>query len=160
MVRAVDTRIPWLVWGMLGVSNLLFPSGGWVMECTGAWHVLQCMLMVFPDQAGSLQGSRCGSSDILTANDPGTGSGWQQSKQNWALPAVVGYWARMQCSDPCCVQGARLHPYYNCLGARKGTRTGTGTNASRHPRQFAGSKRPSATASARTPAAVARTGEQ
>ena len=113
MVRAVDTGIPWFFWGMLGVSNLLFPSGGWVMECTGAWHVLQCMLMVFPDQAGSLQGSRCGSSDILTANDPGTGSGWQQSKQNWALPAVVGYWARMQCSDPCCVQGAQLHPYFS-----------------------------------------------
>ena len=72
------------------------------------------MLMVLPNQAGSLQGSRCVSSDILTANDPGTGSGWQQSKQNWALPAVVGYWARMQCSDPCCVQGARLHPYSNC----------------------------------------------
>ena len=70
------------------------------------------MLMVLPNQAGSLQGSRCVSSDILTANDPGTGSGWQQSKQNWALPAVVGYWARMQCSDPCCVQGARLHPYF------------------------------------------------
>ena len=74
--------------------------------------------MVLPNQAGSLQGSRCVSSDILTANDPGTGSGWHQSKQNWALPAVVGYWARMQCSDPCCVQGARLHPYSNCLGAR------------------------------------------
>jgi len=46
--------------------------------------------MVYPDQAGSLQGS-CGvSCNILAVNDPGIGSGWQQSKQHWALPAVVG----------------------------------------------------------------------
>ena len=30
------------------------------------------------------------SCDILAANDLGTGSGWQQSKQNWVLLAVVG----------------------------------------------------------------------
>ena len=60
------------------------------MECTGAQHVLLCMLMVLPDQGGSLQGSHGVSCDILAVDDPGTGSGWQQSKQNWALPSVVG----------------------------------------------------------------------
>ena len=78
------------------------------------------MLMVLPNQASSLQGSRCVSNDILSANDPGTGSGWQQSKQNWVLPAVVGYWVRMQCNDPCSVQSAQLHPYcYLLTVARK-----------------------------------------
>ena len=75
------------------------PSGGWVMEYTGAQHVLQSMLMAFPDQAGSLQGPCRATCSALAANDPGNGSGWQQSKQNWAVPAVVGHWARMLCSD-------------------------------------------------------------
>ena len=66
------------------------PSWSWVTECTGAQHVLLCMLMVLPDQGGSLQGSPGVSQDILAVDDPGTGSGWQQSKQNWALPSVVG----------------------------------------------------------------------
>ena len=60
------------------------------MECIGAQHVLLCMLMVLPDQAGSLQGSPGVSRVFLAADDPGTGSGWQQSKQSWALLAVVG----------------------------------------------------------------------
>ena len=61
-----------------------------VVDCGGAAHVLQTVLMAYPNQASSLQGSRSVSSDILAANDLGTGSGWQQSKQNWALLAVVG----------------------------------------------------------------------
>ena len=73
----------------LGAFSLLFPRS-WVMECIGAQHVLLCMLMVLPDQGGSLQGSPGVSQDILAVDDPGTGSGWQQSKQNWALPSVVG----------------------------------------------------------------------
>ena len=32
---------------------------------------------------------------MLAVNDLGTGSGWQQSKQNWALAAVVGQRIRM-----------------------------------------------------------------
>ena len=43
-----------------------------------------------PDQGSSLQGSHGASCGILAVNDPGTGTGWQQSKQNWALLAVVG----------------------------------------------------------------------
>ena len=46
--------------------------------------------MTHPYQAGGLQGSRGGSCDTLAANDPGTGTGWQQSKQNWMPPAVEG----------------------------------------------------------------------
>ena len=61
-------------------------------------------------QAGSLQGSQGVSSGILAANNPGTGSGWQQSKQNWVLPAVVGYSARMTSSCLCCVEAVPLYP--------------------------------------------------
>ena len=61
-----------------------------VVNCEGTVHVLQIVLMAYPDQASSLQGSRGVSCDILAANDLGTGSGWQQSKQNQALLAVVG----------------------------------------------------------------------
>ena len=61
-----------------------------LLECIGAQHVLHVMWMILPNQAGSLQGSPSVSWDILAAKDLGTGSGWQQSKQNWTLPAVVG----------------------------------------------------------------------
>ena len=60
------------------------------VECGGATYVLQTVLMTYPSQASSLQGSHCVSSDILAVDDLGTGSGWQQSKQNQALLAVVG----------------------------------------------------------------------
>ena len=63
---------------------------GWVLNCQRTQHVLQAMQMVHPNQAGSLQGSHGVSRDILAVNDPGIGSGWQQSKQNWTLLAVVG----------------------------------------------------------------------
>ena len=61
-----------------------------VMECKGTVHVLQTVLMAYPNQASSLQGSHSVSCDILAVDDLGTGSGWQQSKQNQALLAVVG----------------------------------------------------------------------
>ena len=77
------------------------------------------MWMADPNQAGSLQGSQGVSLGILAANNPGTGSGWQQSKQNWVLPAVVGYSARMTSSCLCCVEDSPLHPilYVSALGA-------------------------------------------
>jgi hypothetical protein len=77
------------------------PVGDRVMECSRAQYVLYSMWMAHPGQAGSLQGPHGVSCGALAVNDPGIGSGWQQSKQNWALPAVVGQWARMQCSDLC-----------------------------------------------------------
>ncbi len=72
-----------------------------VMDCGGTVHVLQTVLMAYPDQASSLQGPHGVNCDILAANDPGTGSGWQQSRQNWALLAVVGQLTRTGCSDLC-----------------------------------------------------------
>ena len=60
------------------------------MECQGSQYALQVMSMVCPNQAGSLQGSHGVGCDILAVNGLGIGLGWQQSKQNWALPAVVG----------------------------------------------------------------------
>ena len=94
---------------MLGLPDL--SQLGWVMECIGAQHVLQLMWMAHPNQAGSLQGSHNVNCDILADNSPGTGSGWQQSKQNWVLPAVVGHCARMTCSDLCWAEDAPLHPF-------------------------------------------------
>ena len=70
------------------------------------------MWMVLPDQAGSLQGSCSVSCNLLAANDPGIGSGWQQSKQNWTLLAVVGYWTRMACRHLYRAEGAPLQPLF------------------------------------------------
>ena len=90
-------------------SSVTFGAG--VLECQETQYVLQAMLMIHPNQASSLQGL-CGvSSSILAVNDPGTGTGWQQSKQNWALLAVVGTWSRMGCSDRCCGELSQLHPF-------------------------------------------------
>ena len=60
------------------------------MECGEAAYVLQTVWMAYPDQASSLQGFHDVNCDILAADDLETGSGWQQSKQNQALLAVVG----------------------------------------------------------------------
>ena len=60
------------------------------MECGGAAYVLQAVWMAYPDQASSLQGFHDVNCDILAVDDLETGSGWQQSKQNQALLAVVG----------------------------------------------------------------------
>ena len=62
-----------------------------------AAHVQQTVLMANPGQAISLQGS-CGvNQGAPAASELGTGPGWQQSRQNRALRAVVGKWARMLC---------------------------------------------------------------
>ena len=54
----------------------------WVLECGGQVYALQTVLMACPNQASNLQGALSVSRDILAADDLGTGSGWQQSKQN------------------------------------------------------------------------------
>ena len=62
---------------------------GLEMKCFQTEYALQTMWMTRLNQAGSLQGHcavRCGA---LAANNLGTGTGWQQSKQDWVLPAVV-----------------------------------------------------------------------
>ena len=61
-----------------------------VVDRGGAAHVLHTVLMAYPDQASSLQGSHSARCDILAVNDLGPGSGCDQSKQNQALLAVVG----------------------------------------------------------------------
>ena len=77
---------------LLGTGGLRSPVALGIMakECGETAHVLQTVPKARPNQACSLQGSRDVSCDILAANDLGIGSGWQQSKQNWALLAVVG----------------------------------------------------------------------
>ena len=57
-------------------------SGNKTMKCEETEQVLQTVLMAYPGQASSLQGSHGADCDILAANDLGNGSGWQQSKQN------------------------------------------------------------------------------
>ena len=100
------------------------PVGSWpvtpqgLLECIGAQHVLHVMWMVLPNQAGSLQGVSSVNCILLAANDLGTGSGWQQSRQNWTLPAVVGYWIRMTCSLLCCAEDALLQSFFSCPARR------------------------------------------
>ena len=65
-------------WGCHSLCHLT----KWVMECWGVVHVLSTVPMACPDQARSLQGFLDVSRGHLAANDLGTGSGWQQSKQN------------------------------------------------------------------------------
>ena len=69
---------------------------GWVMECAVTCHVPLCMWKIHLNQTGGLQGFHHVSGDVLAADDLGTGSGWQQSKQNQAPPAVMRRWIRMQ----------------------------------------------------------------
>ena len=52
------------------------------MECRGLLNALHTMWMGCPYQTGSLQGHPRVSGGGLAGNDSGTGSGWQQSKQN------------------------------------------------------------------------------
>ena len=52
------------------------------MECRGVLYVLHTVRMGCPYQTGSLQGHPRVSGGGLAGNDSGTGSGWQQSKQN------------------------------------------------------------------------------
>ena len=60
----------------------LSPTRGWATECLGLLDVLQTVWMACPYQAASLQGSLGVGRAILAANDSGSGSGWQQSKQD------------------------------------------------------------------------------
>ena len=78
--------------------------GGFDVNCQGPLYVSLVMWMVCPNQAVSLQGHQCVSIETLVGNDPGIVSGWQQSKKNWALSAVVGEQTRMTCDDLWCGQ--------------------------------------------------------
>ena len=82
------------------------------MESSGILYVLLTMWMVFPNQAAGLQGLLCVNRDFLAVNDLGIGSGWQQSRQNWMLAAVVGPKVRMDSSGLYNVEPALLCPYY------------------------------------------------
>ena len=73
-----------------GVTPSCHPSGGWLVKCRYLHYVLLIMLMACPDQVGTPQGQLSVSCDVLVDNDRGTGSGWQQSKQNPAVSSVVG----------------------------------------------------------------------
>ena len=73
-----------------GVTPSCHPSGSWSVKCMCSHHVLLAALMARPDQVGTPQGQHSVSCDVLVDNDRGTGSGWQQSKQNPAVSSVVG----------------------------------------------------------------------
>ena len=73
-----------------GVTLSCHPSGSWSVKCMCSDHVLLATLMACPDQVGTPQGQLSVSCDVLVDNDRGTGSGWQQSKQNPAVSSVVG----------------------------------------------------------------------
>ena len=80
------------------------------MEGRGNQYALLTMWMVFPNQAAGLQGLLCVDRGALAVKDLGTGSGWQQSRQNWMPAAVVGQRIRMESSSLCSVETAPLHP--------------------------------------------------
>ena len=65
---------------------------GWVMECAGIAHEQLCMWMVLPNQTGGLQGHHHVNGDGLAVEMLGIGPGWQQNRQNWLPPAVMGDW--------------------------------------------------------------------
>ena len=68
---------------------------GKVMHCKEPAHVLLIVLMAHPDQASSLQGCHRGNGVTLAANNPGTASGWKQSRVTFRMVlAVVGTWVR------------------------------------------------------------------
>ena len=73
-----------------GGFKALVASRNLVVDCGGATHVLQTVLMAYPNQASSLQGSHNVDCDILALSDLGASSGWQQSEQTQALFAAVG----------------------------------------------------------------------
>ena len=57
--------------------------------------VLHVMWMAQPGEASSMQGGLSVNCDILAGIAPGIGSGWQHSKQSWALVAVAGSYDSM-----------------------------------------------------------------
>ena len=65
------------------------------VECAGNLHAPWIMWMALPHQSGRRQGVRSASCNLLAIEDLGIGSGWQQSKQHWALPAVIRHSVRM-----------------------------------------------------------------
>ena len=65
-------------------------KGTGISECIGAQYVLLCMWMFCPNQARSLQGCHGVNRASLAVENWGNGSGWQQSRQNSVLLAVVG----------------------------------------------------------------------
>ena len=65
-----------------------------------------------PDDRGwsaGLHGHLCGGRGDQVAKAPGTGPGWQQSRQNWMPAAVVGQRIRMESRGLCNVEAAPLH---------------------------------------------------
>ena len=66
------------------------PSGGWLLQCWGLHYALHNMWMACPDQESTLQGQHGVSCDAPVDNEAGTGSGWQQNKQNCSVLPVVG----------------------------------------------------------------------
>ena len=101
-------------WRFSGLCHLT----KWVMERWGAPHVQATVLMACPDQVSSLQGSLGVSREFLAANDLGTGSGWQQSKQNWALLTVAGARARTGSLRPLWCRTSATPPFFRCPPAK------------------------------------------
>ena len=79
------------------------------MEGSGIMYALLSMWMVFPNQAAGLQGFPCVNRDLLAVNDLGIGSGWQQSKQNQMLAAVVGSQCRIGSNGLCKIETVQLY---------------------------------------------------
>ena len=69
-------------------------------EWCGRLRALRTMWMACPFRASSLQGHTCENRSGLVTNDPNTCTGWQQSRRNKTLLAVVGTQPRVERGDP------------------------------------------------------------
>ena len=65
------------------------------------WNAGHCNTSCHQSQAYSLQGFQCVNVEALAGYDLAIAQAGNRSKQIWALPAMIGTWIRMACSDPC-----------------------------------------------------------
>ena len=80
-------------------------------------HIPKGMWMGHLHQASRLQGPDNVNCRNLADSAPKIGRGWQQSRQNGTLLAVIGCWSRMPCDGPLLVSGAATEPF-DLLSAR------------------------------------------
>ena len=81
---------------------------------SGAHHDIPSVLKVHPDQAIGLQDADGVNHSHLAANNLGSGSGWQQSKQNWIPLAVMGECTWTDCHVLWCSKAVQLGRIIMC----------------------------------------------
>ena len=101
----------------IGKSDHLVTVGIGRLRSANVPHIPTGMWMGHPHQASRLQGPDNVNCRNLADSAPKIGRGWQQSRQNGTLLAVIGCWSRMPCDGPLLVSGAATEPF-DLLSAR------------------------------------------